>query len=326
MTLTEMEQGTLAEVGSICLAKAAETLGQVLGTPVTVTPPDVLVVSERSVLEDLARPALIISVNYTEGLHGRSVFVLSEEAALVVANRMLGIAGAGMDAPTLDEMAISAASEAMNQMMGSMATALADLLEGTRVDITPPKFTLLGPDDDPADAEVPDVPVVALSTTLAVGEELTTNLVQLLPLDFGRQLVEQLQNPAPQAAPVAAPPPAPSSTPAPSGAVVQPASFGALDGAIAGGESFGNMGLLEDVALQVTVELGRTHMPIREILDLSPGAIFELDKLAGEPVDILVNGKFFGKGEVVVIDENFGVRITEIANTRATRPVAADLA
>jgi len=321
MTLTEMEQGTLAEIGSICLAKASETLGQVLGTAVSVTPPQVSVVSERSVLEDLTRPALIISVNYTEGLYGRSVFVLSEEAALEVAQRMLSLAGAPVEVPTLDEMAISAASEAMNQMMGATATALADLLEGTRVDIAPPRFTLLGPDDDPSVADVPDVPVVALSTTMAVGDALTTDLVQLLPFDFGRQLVERLQSPAPA---TAAAPAVPESTmPA---ATVQPASFGPLDGGTALGESLGNMGLLEDVALQVTVELGRTHMPIREILDLSPGAIFELDKLAGEPVDILVNGKFFGKGEVVVIDENFGVRITEIANTRAARPVPADVA
>lgn len=73
-----------------------------------------------------------------------------------------------------------------------------------------------------------------------------------------------------------------------------------------------NLGLLMDIPLQVTVELGRTKKQIREILDLGPGAIVELDKLAGEPVDILVNNKLIAKGEVVVIDENFGVRITDI--------------
>lgn len=69
-----------------------------------------------------------------------------------------------------------------------------------------------------------------------------------------------------------------------------------------------------DVPLQVTVELGRTQRLIRDILELSPGSIIELDKLAGEPVDILVNGKQIAKGEVVVIDESFGVRITDIAD------------
>lgn len=73
-----------------------------------------------------------------------------------------------------------------------------------------------------------------------------------------------------------------------------------------------NLALLLDIPLQVTVELGRTKKQIRDILDLSPGAIVELDKLAGEPVDILVNNKLIAKGEVVVIDENFGVRVTDI--------------
>ena len=73
-----------------------------------------------------------------------------------------------------------------------------------------------------------------------------------------------------------------------------------------------NISLIMDVPLQVTVELGRTERLIKDILEFSPGSIIELDKLAGEPVDILVNGKPIAKGEVVVIDESFGVRITDI--------------
>lgn len=75
-----------------------------------------------------------------------------------------------------------------------------------------------------------------------------------------------------------------------------------------------NIGLILDVPLQVTVELGRTKKSIKEILELTNGSIVELDKLAGEPVEIQVNGKYLAKGEVVVIDENFGVRITDIAS------------
>jgi len=73
-----------------------------------------------------------------------------------------------------------------------------------------------------------------------------------------------------------------------------------------------NLELLLDVPLQVTVELGRTDKLVREVLELSPGSVIELDKLAGEPVDVLVNQKYIAKGEVVVIDENFGIRITDI--------------
>ncbi len=71
---------------------------------------------------------------------------------------------------------------------------------------------------------------------------------------------------------------------------------------------------LMDVDLDLSVELGRKEMQIKEILNLGPGKIIELDKLAGEPVDLLVNGKLLAKGEVVVVDENFGVRITELVD------------
>lgn len=71
---------------------------------------------------------------------------------------------------------------------------------------------------------------------------------------------------------------------------------------------------LMDVDLNLSVELGRKDMQIKEILNLGPGKIIELDKLAGEPVDLLVNGKLLAKGEVVVVDENFGVRITELVD------------
>ena len=93
---------------------------------------------------------------------------------------------------------------------------------------------------------------------------------------------------------------------------VQPAQFQSFVGAdqpIYGQE---NIGLIMDVPLEVTVELGRTSKSIQEILDFAPGTILELNRIAGEPIDILVNGKYVAKGEVVVIEESFGVRITEI--------------
>ncbi|WP_026515401.1 flagellar motor switch phosphatase FliY [Butyrivibrio sp. LB2008] len=93
---------------------------------------------------------------------------------------------------------------------------------------------------------------------------------------------------------------------------IQPAQFQTFAGGPAmmpGGE---NIGIIKDVPLEVTVELGRTAKPISDILDFAPGTIIELDKVAGEPVDVLVNGKFVAKGEVVVIEESFGVRVTEI--------------
>ncbi len=93
--------------------------------------------------------------------------------------------------------------------------------------------------------------------------------------------------------------------------MVQPAQFGPIGNGKASKET-GNIGLILDVPLQVTVELGGTRMKIKDILDLGIGSIIELDKLAGDPVDVYVNGKMIAKGEVVVIDENFGIKITDI--------------
>lgn len=95
---------------------------------------------------------------------------------------------------------------------------------------------------------------------------------------------------------------------------VRPAEFGPLP---LGGESAGaqSIDLLLDVALRVSVELGRATMTIKNILALGPGAVIELDKLAGEAVDIMVNDRLIARGEVVVVDENFGVRVTDIVST-----------
>ena len=93
---------------------------------------------------------------------------------------------------------------------------------------------------------------------------------------------------------------------------VQPAQFQTFSPQTPQPMAQENMGLIMDVPLEVTVELGRTKKSIAEILDFAPGTIIELDKIAGEPIDVLVNGKFVAKGEVVVIEENFGIRVTEI--------------
>jgi flagellar motor switch protein FliN/FliY len=95
---------------------------------------------------------------------------------------------------------------------------------------------------------------------------------------------------------------------------VQPAAFSTFESPQLNQIESNNLNMLLDIPLQVTVELGRTKRSIKEILEFTQGSIIELDKLAGEPVDILVNQKLIAKGEVVVIDENFGVRVTDIVS------------
>lgn len=93
---------------------------------------------------------------------------------------------------------------------------------------------------------------------------------------------------------------------------VQPAQFQAFSGSVPVGYGPENIDLIMDVPLEVTVELGRTSKSIKEILDFTPGTIIELNRIAGEPIDVLVNGKYVAKGEVVIIEESYGIRITEI--------------
>ncbi|MCR5544981.1 MAG: flagellar motor switch phosphatase FliY [Lachnospiraceae bacterium] len=141
---------------------------------------------------------------------------------------------------------------------------------------------------------------------------------------------EMAPEPAPAAAaPTPAPAPAPAAAPQPQAAPpqmgmpmmnqapqqpvnVQPAQFTQFAGNYGMAYSPENIDLIMDVPLEVTVELGRTHKSIHDILDFAPGTIIELNKIAGEPIDVLVNGKYVAKGEVVVIEESFGIRITEI--------------
>ena len=88
------------------------------------------------------------------------------------------------------------------------------------------------------------------------------------------------------------------------------------NGPDAASPAVGSLGLLSDVDMEVTVELGRTTMPIRELLALQPGMVVEIERAAAGPIDVLVNGRLIARGEVVVIDEEFGVRVTEIVATR----------
>lgn len=127
-------------------------------------------------------------------------------------------------------------------------------------------------------------------------------------LDEEMQRLQEMQEPFTDV-----PPAVPGSGGSPLGGEVKPAQFEPF-GAPHAADRSRNIDLLLDVSLRVSVELGRTTMTIRDILALGQGSVVELDKLAGEPVDILVNDTLIARGEVVVVDEKFGVRVTEIVS------------
>ncbi|TYZ28705.1 flagellar motor switch phosphatase FliY [Selenomonas caprae] len=350
--LTDMEKDALGEIGNISMGSAATTLSVLLGHKVSITTPTVSVATMSIIQEQYPMPYLIVEVGYTIGIDGNNVLAIQAQDASIIADLMMGGDGTNPDTE-INEIAMSAVGESMNQMMGTVATSLSTMFN-KKIDISPPKVNLidLGNEDKVTEIVGQDEPVVRTSFRMEVDGLIDSEIMQILPVPVAKEMVEALTNsskaeePEPAPAPAAAPAPAPAPTPTPApapAAAPPPQAAPAMAAPPAGGYGMAmqphvatnvpvqsaqftplntqpvqvndaNIGLILDVPLQVTVELGRTKKSIKEILELTNGSIVELDKLAGEPVDIQVNGKFLAKGEVVVIDENFGVRITEIAS------------
>ncbi len=197
---------------------------------------------------------------------------------------------------TFSDLYLSAVSEFVNLISGSFYGALAS--SGR---VTNPRITVAETRED-----VAQLPVFKLASCTVL-----TVPVAIENLSEGDWIMVMGDIPSAQA-PAAQMPSAPA-TPASESRPAQKVEFGAFDMSPAP-EMPANMNLLLDVPMNVTVELGRTKMTVHDVLNLGSGSIVELDKLAGEPVDFMVNGKLIAKGEVVVIDENFGIRITDIVS------------
>ena len=344
-TITDMERDALGEIGNISMGGAATTLSVLLGRKVSITTPTVSISNMSQLKEKYPIPFLVVEVGYSIGIEGNNVLCIQAKDAAIIADLMMGNDGTNPD-EELSEIHMSAVSESMNQMMGSVATALSSMFN-KKVDITPPVVTLVDLGTEEVVSKLLDKadPIVQASFRMEVDGLIDSEIMQLLPLDVAREMVDALMNQQPDvddeeeaiAAAAAPPPAAPAAAPAsaPAAAAAAPASNGygaqpmqphvASNVPVQSAQftplstvpvqvNDANIGLILDVPLQVNVELGRTKKSIKEILDLTKGSIVELDKLAGETVDIMVNGKYLAKGEVVVIDENFGVRITEIVS------------
>lgn len=358
--LDEMEKDALGEIGNISFGSSATALSALLGQKVDITTPTISVVDKTALEEEFIHPYVAIKVDYTVGLSGMNLLVIKQNDAAIIADLMLG--GDGLN-PNMDlgEIHLSAVQEAMNQMMGSAATSMSTLFN-KKVDISPPTINLMDVLEDQGRDIIPeDDLLIKVSFALKVGNLIDSNIMQLLPLGFGKKLVASLmggdtedetaavaemtrpteQQPSPVQQPeyqqqVQHQPyehngyegmqhpaydsrygqPAPQQQmqmrPQQPQVQVQQAQFASFESPSLNKSESNNLNMLLDIPLQVTVELGRTKRSVKEILEMSSGSIIELDKLAGEPVDILVNNRHIAKGEVVVIDENFGVRITDI--------------
>ncbi|MDM5297942.1 flagellar motor switch phosphatase FliY [Bacillus pumilus] len=334
--LSAMEQDAIGEIGNISFGSSATALSTLLNQKVDITTPTVTVIQKSKLNEEFPHPYVAIEVNYTEGFSASNLLVVQQTDAAVIADLMMGGDGTNAD-PSLSEIHLSAVQEAMNQMMGSAATSMSTVFN-KKIDISPPRVELLDVKEGEGTDRIPaEEMLVKVSFRLKIGELIDSNIMQLYPITFAKDLIAELTVPAEEEesvpeAPQSAPEPQEQTAPQAQSAPVQqtappkrqakpkpaepvnvaPVEFEAFSEPQHTTNQLGNLDMLMDIPLSITVELGRTQRSVKEVLELSAGSIIELDKLAGEPVDILVNKRIVAKGEVVVIDENFGVRVTDI--------------
>ena len=299
-------------------------LSMLVSNEVELTASSVEVVKSEQLSGALPESMVVITINLTEGTPGQHLYIMDGESALSIAGPMMG-----QDGVELGEAAVNALQEAFSQISGPVITALGEKA-GVAVMNEPPT----GTQADGSSVQIPQGDLVRITYDATIGGEKNVQIQEL----FESGVVVAALGGAAGGAPAVSVGMAASAGDAYDGGLLGGLMAGAPAGDMGGmqmgglggpnvqsvqfpgltpagtGPEQGNIGLLMDVFMEMTVELGRTRKLIKEILGMGEGTIIELDKLAGEPVDILVNHKLIAKGEVVVIDENFGVRVTEIVS------------
>jgi flagellar motor switch protein FliN/FliY len=321
--LSEAERAAFQELLHGVTESQGSNLSILTGKSVTIGDPVVRVRTPTDLAADAPEDLVDVRVDLTDGLRGEHSYLLARDSAADIASLMMGQKGG-----ELDEASLSAVAEAVTQITGTLATAVGNQI-GRLIKTAPPDLRQA----KRAQVRLPPGEVcVSAEYPLTVEGAAPSRLIEVFSLSLATEILQLAggarATPAPAAAaPRAARAAAAAGTPMPQafgqafGAPdagmappnVQPVQFANLQPQAATSEQ-GNIGLLMDVFMEMTVELGRTRRPIKWILGIGEGTIIELDKLAGEAVDILVNHKLIAKGEVVVIDENFGVRVTEIVS------------
>ncbi|MBN1057643.1 flagellar motor switch phosphatase FliY [Clostridium botulinum] len=338
--LTDIEKDLLGEIGNISMGSASTALYQIINQNVNITTPVVSLTTLKDMKASFETPNIVLDVEYTEGIIGRNILVMKTDDAAVIANLMMGGDGQVPENPELSEIEVSAVQEAMNQMIGSAATSMATMFS-RRVDISPPTSKLWKEKSEPITETLSeDEEIVRVSFRLIIGDLVDSNIMQILPLNTAKKIVsimmgeEDKSSETAETTKVVEEKPIVQATTQKAASeksesiqakpiveaprVQQPIEVheAAFETLVPGDTAQvpKNIDLILDVPLDISVVLGRTKKSIKDILSLSTGSLIELDKLAEEPVEILVNGKKIAYGEVVVVDENFGVRITSIVS------------
>jgi len=325
------EIDAIGEIANISMGTAATALHTLINRKVTITIPEVSITTLHDVSKQYPIPFVAVEVGYTDGLKGTNLLIITEQDVKIITDLMMGGEGGNTDTE-LTDMHLSAISEAMNQMIGSSCTSMSSMFNKS-INISPPTAFKINLVSDIKNTKFPmDEKIVKIRFKMEVPDLINSYIMQFIPLQFAKEMIEELLGQQ-------APPEVFSKSERetvkadrdnrydevesrlqnvnPNSEIkkqinVNPVVFREFEDKAYLAQNKENIDLILDVPLQISVELGKVKKLIRDILELNLGSIIELDKMAGEPVDILVNGKIIAKGEVVVIEDSFGVRITEI--------------
>lgn len=340
--LDEMALDVLAELGTISMGSAATALSSLLQKKVEITSPIVSVVPEKEVPNRAAFPHVRVEVSFHKGLEGINYLIVAAPDAAVIADLMMGGDGSNAD-PNLSDLQISAVTEAMNQMMGSSATAMSSFFDA-RVEISPADAVFVTDAEEPTGEEL----VVYIRFSIRIGELVDSELVQVMSTDFAWDVVHRaavisveagerseqhvaaaaaaMEEEAADAGPAEEPAAAAPQQPAAQEEARAPRRETAAAWQQESDLGIGNLHieLIKDIPVEVSAFLGESELSMEEVLRLGPGSVVELDQHEGEDIEIHANGVPIARGEVVVINDQFGVRITEVvppsARMRSLRP------
>lgn len=324
--LDDIAKDIIGEVGNISMSTAATTLSSILNHQVLITTPRVSLINFEQIVEECEIPKVVANIDFREGLKGNNLLMMDVPDAAIIADLMMGGDGKG-GKETLTELEMSAVAEAMNQMIGSASTSMATML-GRTIDILPPNVKLWDTQDN-IDKNLidPDDSICKIAFNLTVEGLIQSEIMQIYSIETVEEIVNIMLGDTEK-----------SSQPKPEKAVkmeekvnvameqtpvnveekvvekvtVQKPLFPPLTPETGDRRNPRNLDLIMDVPLDFSVVLGKSKKTIQEVLSFGNGSVIELDKLADEPLEIYVNGKLIAEGEVVVINENFGVRITNI--------------
>jgi flagellar motor switch protein FliN/FliY len=298
---TEDERQTLQEFLSTTVTAQSSSLSSMTGAEVSIKGPQAGFTARDAFLEQLPDMVTAVKVDFSSGFPGEHLFLIPEAAAKRLAGLMTK-----EENIALDEMAMSVIGEAVGTIVGTQITALTGKTGNKSIaNITPEANNV-----PKAVAALPGGNFLQAAYDIDLGDGQSHQFWEIFGPGVSGDIARALKPASAQSSA--------GGRSATGGVMGQPANVRSVQYPSLSPQSTsqepGNIGLIMDVFMEMTVELGRTRKSIKDILSMGEGTTIELDKLAGEPVDILVNHKLIAKGEVVVIDENFGVRVMEIVS------------